>query len=334
MSKPRRAMVGGDEPVVEAHAPRRAMSASTAPAFASNRPKIGWWRRSLAPVAVMATMTSIVGFGVANQSAHADSETVVATTTTDVIDAQAISRSVVREGLDTETDPTSEPTPEVELPPSQEPTPEPVGDAELLYPQLGEVSGTKYAKSAGVNVRSEPHTDAKVVDTLEIGDKVKVTDEKLDGWQQISLDGEAAWVSAEFLQSKKPTDVVTASGDYSTAACASGSSIESGITENTKRAFRAFCAVFPQITSYGGYRAAESWSYHTRGAAIDAMVSDQDLGWTMAKWAAANADALNIDQVFFAQHVWTKENPTWRAVADQGNATANHYDHVHISVGG
>ena len=47
---------------------------------------------------------------------------------------------------------------------------------------------------------------------------------------------------------------------------------------------------------------------------------------------AANAAEFGIDHVIFEQKIWTPRNPTWRPMADRGGITANHYDHVHVSV--
>lgn len=348
MTTPRRAMLDADasasvDALVESIRPRRAAGPMPA-AFTEDTRKVGLWRRSLAPLAVMAALTTVVGVGAASPAATVTSDPTV--TAVDALrTADIISRSQQRAAIinvDEMTAETAKLAAEVAVSPepSATPTPEPSPTPSTPeYPALAKVSGTQYSTSSGVNVRSIPTTSGDIVSTLKSGQSVQVTSATVGDWQQISLDGKAAWVAKRLLSAKKPSSsgfdssMPAASGNYSTAACKYGSGIESGITGNTKRVFRAFCAVFPEITSYGGYRRAESWSYHTRGAAIDAMVSNRDLGWRMAKWAAANADALGIDQVIYAQRIWTKSNRTWRPMADRGSITANHYDHVHISVG-
>ncbi|MDO4783482.1 MAG: SH3 domain-containing protein [Propionibacteriaceae bacterium] len=362
MAGPRRAYADTDafDVPVEAEgvecSPRRAAS-DEAPAVASftkSSRRIGLWRRSLAPVAVMAAFSTMVGVGIFNRPVEAvpAPEQAVMGVAPDGSELAGLSRAATRpelegdlaEGVPSPT-PTPEATasPEPEQEPAESPAPKP---AEPTVPALGKDAGTRYVTRGGVNLRSGPGTDSEVIATLNSGQQVTITNVVQDEWQQINRDGSAAWVASKFLAakpSKKPSaprssevpegEVASSSGGYSTAPCRHGSAIESGITANTKRVFRAFCAEFPQIKSYGGYRRAESWSYHTRGAAIDAMVYDRDLGWQMAKWAAANAGALKIDQVIYAQRIWTKQRPTWRPMADRGSVTANHYDHVHISVG-
>ncbi len=45
-----------------------------------------------------------------------------------------------------------------------------------------------------------------------------------------------------------------------------------------------------------------------------------------------NAKKYGIHYVIFRQKIWTTQNPRWRKMANRGGATANHFDHVHISV--
>jgi len=84
----------------------------------------------------------------------------------------------------------------------------------------------------------------------------------------------------------------------------------------------------------GGYRPS-SLSNHQKGLAIDFMLTqgaESALGWTIAKYAAAHASELNINHIIFEQRIWTPGNPTWRKMENRGSATANHMDHVHISM--
>jgi hypothetical protein len=66
------------------------------------------------------------------------------------------------------------------------------------------------------------------------------------------------------------------------------------------------------------------------------MISDSDEGWEIAKWVRANAKELGVSEVIHAQKIWTVQRSSegWRWMEDRGSATANHYDHVHVSVYG
>ena len=48
----------------------------------------------------------------------------------------------------------------------------------------------------------------------------------------------------------------------------------------------------------------------------------------------ANYAALGIEYIIYSQRIWSVERggEGWRAMSDRGSATANHYDHVHVTV--
>ncbi len=190
-----------------------------------------------------------------------------------------------------------------------------------------EVVGSRYTEVA-LKVRKTPDADADVVTVLDAADKVKITDVTEDGFRQIIYKDKPRWVKAEFLSKSKPE--ASESGGLSTAPCASGSGVEGGIGANAIAAHRAICARFPQVTAYGGYRAGSS--NHSSGRALDVMVSGA-AGQEIANWARANASALGITEVIYAQRIWTTQRAGdgWRGMSDRGSATANHYDHVHLS---
>ncbi len=117
----------------------------------------------------------------------------------------------------------------------------------------------------------------------------------------------------------------------SLAPCPDGSSIESGTTPNADMVYRAVCNAFPPLTTYGGY---DPHGEHIDGRAYDFMVPSSSLGNAVAQFALANAGRLKIRSIIWSQRIWSAERggEGWRPMSDRGSATANHYDHVHISV--
>jgi hypothetical protein len=91
------------------------------------------------------------------------------------------------------------------------------------------------------------------------------------------------------------------------------------------------CNNFPQITQYGGYAARGE---HASGKAIDVMTSDTQTGDAIAAFLQAHASELNLYDIIWQQHIWTpvRSSEGWRSMSDRGSETANHYDHVHVSV--
>ncbi|WP_084961215.1 coiled-coil domain-containing protein [Thermoactinospora rubra] len=88
----------------------------------------------------------------------------------------------------------------------------------------------------------------------------------------------------------------------------------------------------------GCYRVDDSGE-HPLGRACDFMMSqggsmpsaaDSALGDQIAAWALKNMDRLGVKYVIWKQRI--NMGSGWRAMEDRGSITANHWDHVHISM--
>jgi hypothetical protein len=134
--------------------------------------------------------------------------------------------------------------------------------------------------------------------------------------------------------SRAAPKAAAAPSGISFAPCADGSAVESGLTPDAVRVHRAVCALFPGVSGYGGLRG--SGDNHGTGRAVDIMVGSSGLGGQIAAYVRANATALGVSEVIWEQHIWTVQRSSegWRAMPDRGSPTANHYDHVHVSVYG
>ena len=196
--------------------------------------------------------------------------------------------------------------------------------------------------TAPLNIWAEPREKGQRLGLVKDGSKVSVTGQTVGHWAEVLVKGKARWVNATYLSARKPAPPATststggassstpASG-ISSAPCPDGSGTESGISANAVTMFRAVCNAFPPLTTYGGY---DAHGEHADGRAVDFMVSDSGLGNAIAEWARANAGALHIRTIIWSQRIWTPERSSegWRSMSDRGSATANHFDHVHISV--
>jgi len=183
-----------------------------------------------------------------------------------------------------------------------------------------------------LNLRATPDEEARVLGEVEAVTRVRVTGQRSDGFAQIIVRDKGtrtvAWVTAEYLVEKKPTD--PAHLGLSMAPCPDGS-VENGLTAGAVRVYRSVCHAFPQVTQYGGW---DAHGEHSSGKALDIMTSDVQLGNAIAAFLQAHASELNIFDVIWRQQIWTSERAGdgWRSMPDRGSATANHYDHVHVSV--
>ncbi|WP_433013472.1 SH3 domain-containing protein [Kribbella sp. CA-294648] len=238
--------------------------------------------------------------------------------------------------------PTQAPKPKAPAPPKhlkkQAPIPKPTSvktraaeSVKTLLPP--KIIGSKYT-TTDVNLWSAP-VSGTLLTVLDKGTKVSVTGEVKGAFAEVVRNGVRRWVKAQYLAATKPVDKPVEDNSPSQAACKSGSSVESGLTADAIRVHRAVCNMFPSVTSYGGLRSGDSGSEHSTGRALDIMVRGS-LGQEIADWLRANRKSLGISELIWAQQIWTVQRSSegWRSMEDRGGDTANHYDHVHVSVYG
>lgn len=101
-----------------------------------------------------------------------------------------------------------------------------------------------------------------------------------------------------------------------------------GLGDNASKVCSAVRSNFG-ITNIGGFRAGAG--DHGAGKAVDVMVTGSR-GDAVAQWAIDNMSAYDITYVIWKQRIWLAGSSGWRSMEDRGSVTANHYDHVHISV--
>ncbi|MCT1829431.1 ligand-binding protein SH3 [Brevibacterium luteolum] len=113
-------------------------------------------------------------------------------------------------------------------------------------------------------------------------------------------------------------------------ACSVSSSIESGLQPVAVNGYRAICANFPEVKSYGGHR-NQAGSDHNSGMAVDAMIRGS-VGDQITKFLIDNRQELNVKYVIWEQKYYASTNG-WKGkpMENRGGDTANHYDHVHVS---
>ena len=176
---------------------------------------------------------------------------------------------------------------------------------------------------ADLNLWTQPGQKAKKRGELEAGKKVLITGRSLYGRDEIVVDGESRWVTTGYLSSDKP---FTLGG-----ACTNGTSVDSGVSPNIVKVHDAVCAEFPEITVYGALRGGGG--DHATGHAVDIMVSG-DRGWQVAEFVRKYYVELGVSYVIYSQNIWSVERggEGWRPMENRGSTTANHYDHVHVSV--
>lgn len=186
-----------------------------------------------------------------------------------------------------------------------------------------------------LKVWSDSDEGSRRLTVLEDGDKVQVTGVVHGDWAQISYRKQLAWVNKKYLTRSEPTSGSVAfasspSARVSLAPCSDGSSVEIGLQANTIKVYHSVCAAFPEVSAWGGRSGSGD---HGAGLALDIMCSGS-FGDAIAAYVRAHAGELGVSEVIWAQQIWTVQRggEGWRPMSDRGSTTANHYDHVHVSV--
>lgn len=188
---------------------------------------------------------------------------------------------------------------------------------------LPKVKEYKYATVA-LDIRSASK-NSKTLTEVPAGTKLALTGVYADGRAQVIYRGALRWVTAKWLSSKNGP------------AISSSSKGISGLRPSTKYLMSRVQAEFPQIVTFYGVR-PDSIPDHPSGKALDIMLpnyrSNKATGQAIADWARANSKELNIEYIIWNQRIWNvrRSGEGWRYMASRGSDTANHKDHVHVTV--
>ncbi|MFG2087421.1 MULTISPECIES: coiled-coil domain-containing protein [unclassified Spirillospora] len=114
-----------------------------------------------------------------------------------------------------------------------------------------------------------------------------------------------------------------------------------GVTPRMLKVKNTIDVEFGPFPTIGCVRSTGDPQDHGTGRACDFMVttggvmasgSARAQGDQAAQYAISHASALGIKYVIWRQRIYDMRSPGWRSMSNRGGNTANHYDHVHISV--
>jgi hypothetical protein len=181
--------------------------------------------------------------------------------------------------------------------------------------------------TSDLDLRVEPREKSKVLGLLDSGKHVPVTGRHQGAYAEVVIGRVARWVTADYLSKDKTPEAM----GLSDQPCPDGSSIESALQPASVKVYRAVCAAFPELSSYGGQ---DGHGEHVNGQAIDFMVPSSSVGERVKDYLYAHHAELDLFDIIWSQHIWTIERSGegFRSMSDRGSDTANHYDHVHIMV--
>jgi len=113
------------------------------------------------------------------------------------------------------------------------------------------------------------------------------------------------------------------------------------ITPRTRLVRNLINERFPTGFPTGCFRADGGGGEHPLGRACDFMLSSGGamptpekvaLGNEIAEFLIKNGGRLGVKYVIYRQRIYNMSTPGWRPMEDRGSITANHFDHVHVSM--
>lgn len=207
-----------------------------------------------------------------------------------------------------------------------------VGSAGPAKPVAPASTGKVYVSVGSLYVRATSAPDGAIITTIYRGQALDVTGRTAGDRTEVIWQGVARWVFTAYVTTATPPAALPANMTFSGI---------DRLVPSARTIVDHVVANYPRIRTIYGWRASSNYSSdHPNGRAVDIMIpnwqdtSNADHGWEIARYFAANASKFNISYIIYRQQLWNASYPTrgWRAMEDRGGATANHYDHVHISV--
>jgi hypothetical protein len=115
---------------------------------------------------------------------------------------------------------------------------------------------------------------------------------------------------------------------------------ERNLTADSVLIGRYVSARWPKVKEVGGWRPSDPFPDHPSGRAVDIMMpnggsgADAELGNEIAAYFQEHAKEYGIYYILWRQRMWlsTSRPGAWTGMSDRGSPTANHMDHIHISV--
>jgi hypothetical protein len=295
-----------------------------------------------APLAIVATLSAVTMGVLAADPATSDNDNLLASSSKTSTDAWADGFDVSRNGqslanssaLDRRDDIVSRS--QIRTAAKAESAARKEMEADQLARRMAKKVDSSFWTTEALNLWDGPGEKAEKLGLVDALTKVSVTGRREMGRAQIVVDGQSRWVTADYLARTKPKpepepepEPEEPAGPSLGGSCSNGSSIDAG-RASLYEIHDVVCANWPEITSYGTWR---SDGEHGQGRAIDIMVSGET-GWAIAEFLRANHAALGIEYLIYSQQMWSVERSGegWRGMSDRGSTTANHYDHVHVTV--
>lgn len=193
-------------------------------------------------------------------------------------------------------------------------------------PALPAVTGKRYA-TADLTIRTTSGSDFVDLGDIAKGTKISITGVTKNKRAQIIWNGAVRWVTAQYLSKKKPGSGGSQAGSTK------------GLKPNAVKVLKAVRKNWPQIKTIGGVR-ADALPDHPSGRALDLMIPNykskagKKLGHDLSRWLQKRHTELGINYIIWDQHIWNaqRDKSGWRSMGSRGSDSANHKNHIHVTV--
>lgn len=215
----------------------------------------------------------------------------------------------------------------------------------ILVPGVAHAAtGVVVTHGATLTIRSAPTTSSSKLGQVPNGTAIdlicKATGATIKGsqgttsvWNKISYAGKTGYVSAAYVRGGTAGSIPACDGGqpgYPTNPHSPQIGPNGGFTPSAWWLKGQIESRFPG-SSCTTYRSSKPSSDHSTGNALDCwgkLTQRREI----ANWVAGGLTPLKAKYVIHEQKIFTASKPYWRLMEDRGDPTANHYDHVHISV--
>jgi hypothetical protein len=207
------------------------------------------------------------------------------------------------------------------------------------------VTGSAFSLVGGAAPDPETRPDATVVPVVQsspddddpvdhpIGSAIATAVEPVEPEPEIA-DASVLVKAAQLAEQAHAAEQAAAAAKAAAAEAARGP-VDCGISlsglgavkSNVRTAAQQLGCTFGKPTMYG-VAGRGGTSDHPGGLAVDFMVN-RATGDRLAACALQNIDALGVKYVIWRQRINFGDG--WKPMEDRGGATANHFDHVHVS---
>ena len=221
-------------------------------------------------------------------------------------------------------------------------------DQDALEAEVAELEANReLAERKRAEVEKKSADAKKLLETLREEERQRLAEEaaRLAAMREAERASRSAGERESLSASRRPAASSSRAAASSSRPTASTSSCppsgsrgaERGLTPATLSIMRCGLAAFPQVARAGGLGSRGNATDHDNGRAVDFMIpgyrsaSGNDLGWRIAEWATKQP---GVEYVIFDRMIYGGWTGGWRQMENRGSDTANHRDHVHVSVSG